>query len=562
MTAANSADPVCIVIFGAGGDLTRRKLIPSLYRLFLAGQLPDRFLIAGLGRNSMDDEEFRRLLRQAVGTFAAQPVDETQWREFAANVSFSTADFNDPSAYASLRARLEAADKRWNARAGRIFYMAVPPEAIATIAERLGRSRLCAEAARSRIVVEKPFGRDLESARALNRTLAGIFRESQIYRIDHYLGKETVQNILAFRFANALFEPIWDRRYIDHVQVTMAEEVGIEHRGSYYDHAGALRDMVQNHMMQILCLIAMEPPVSFRDEEVRNKKVDVLSAIRPIRKDSVHQVAVRGQYGAGWIEGKRVAAYREEPGVSAASSTETFAAVKLFVDNWRWQDVPFYLRTGKRLPARVCEVFIRFRPVPHQSFPAPAVEAWQQNALVIRIQPEEGILLRFQAKHPGQHMSLSQVDMRFSYCESFGAIPPEAYETLLMDVILGDATLFMRADQVEAGWAVVNPILEGWQEIAPSDFPNYQAGSWGPAAADVLIAQDGRSWLLPTVLEDRGLRPREPEGCALPEKPAAVPAASKSRSSAPHKTEKARRPGSRINTVSATKRAGRKARSR
>jgi glucose-6-phosphate 1-dehydrogenase len=525
MNTWKSSDPTCIVIFGAGGDLTRRKLIPSLYSLFLAGKLPDRFLIAGLDRKSASDEDFRRQLRHAIETFTGQPVDDARWREFAASISFVKADLDDPSAYASLKTRLEGVDKGWNARAGRIFYMAVPPMAIATIAERLGRSQLCADAARARIVVEKPFGRDLESGRALNRTLTGIFRESQIYRIDHYLGKETVQNILAFRFANALFEPIWDRRYIDHVQVTMAEQVGIEHRGSYYDEAGALRDMVQNHLMQILCLIAMEPPVSFQDEEVRNKKVDVLHAIRPIRKDHVHQFAVRGQYGEGWIEGKRVAAYREEPGVSTASSTETFAAVKLFVDNWRWQDVPFYLRTGKRLPARVVEVFIRFRPVPHQSFPSSAVEAWQQNALVIRIQPEEGILLRFQAKHPGQHMSLSQVDMRFSYCEAFRTTPSDAYETLLLDVMLGDATLFMRADQVEAGWAVVSPILEGWQDITPSDFPNYQAGSWGPAAADVLIAQDGRSWLLPTILEDKNLHPQDPAACLLPEKPSPPPAA-------------------------------------
>ncbi len=524
MNTSRSANPTCIVIFGAGGDLTRRKLIPSLYRLFLAGQLPDRFLIAGLDRKTMGDEEFRVQLRKALETFTGQRAEEARWREFAGHLSFVKADLDDPSAYAALKTLLDGADKRWSSQAGRIFYMAVPPTAIEAIALRLGKSQICTDAARSRIVVEKPFGHDLDSARALNRTLTRLFRESQVYRIDHYLGKETVQNILAFRFANALFEPIWDRRYIDHVQVTMAEQVGIEHRGSYYDHAGALRDMVQNHLLQILCLVAMEPPVSFQDEEIRNKKVDVLHAIRPIRKDHVREVAVRGQYGEGWIEGKHVSAYREEPGVLAGSSTETYAAVKLFVDNWRWQDVPFYLRTGKRLPARVCEVFIRFRPVPHQSFPSSAVEAWQQNQLVIRIQPEEGILLRFQAKHPGQHMALSQVDMRFSYCEAFRTNPPDAYETLLMDAILGDATLFMRADQVEAAWAVVDLILEGWQDSAPSDFPNYQAGSWGPAAADVLIAQDGRSWLLPTILEDKSLRPQEPAACLLPEKPAASPA--------------------------------------
>jgi glucose-6-phosphate 1-dehydrogenase len=518
MNTSKQAEPTSIVIFGAGGDLARRKLIPSLFRLFLAGALPERFLIIGLDRKEMSDEDFRRQLRKALGVFSDQPVAEARWREFAPHIAFSNGDFSDLTTYASLLKKLEATEKAWNAKARRIFYMAIPPTVIEPIAERLGKSQLCADTPRSRIVVEKPFGHDLDSARALNRTLTGIFQESQIYRIDHYLGKETVQNILAFRFANALFEPIWDRRYIDHVQVTMAEQVGVEHRGSYYDHAGALRDMVQNHLMQILCLIAMEPPVSFQDEEVRNKKVDVLHAVRPISKEHVHLFAVRGQYGEGWIEGERVLAYRGEPGVSPESPTETFAAVKLFVDNWRWQDVPFYLRTGKRLPARVCEVFIQFRPVPHQSFPSSAVEAWQQNRLVIRIQPEEGILLRFQAKHPGRHMSLSQVDMRFSYCEAFRSTPPEAYETLLMDVIIGDATLFMRADQVEAGWAVVDPILDGWQDVAPSDFPNYQAGSWGPTAADVLIAQDGRSWLLPTLLEDQSIRPGEASSCAVPEK--------------------------------------------
>jgi glucose-6-phosphate 1-dehydrogenase len=342
----------------------------------------------------------------------------------------------------------------------------------------------------------------LESALALNRTLASGFQESQIFRIDHYLGKETVQNILAFRFANTLFEPVWNRRYIDHVQITVSEEVGVEHRGGYYEQAGALRDMVQNHLSQVMCLIAMEPPVSYNPDEIRNKKADVLHAIRPIPVDQVHQYAVRGQYGAGWLKGQRGPAYRSEAGVDPHSSVETFAAVKYFVDNWRWQGVPFYLRTGKRLPVRTSEVTIQFCPVPHQSFPTSAITQPTPNRLIMRIQPEEGIVLRFQAKQPGETMRLSPVSMLFSYRESFPVAPPEAYETLLLDVMLGDPTQFMRADQLEAAWAVITPILDAWEASEPTEFPNYPAGSWGPEAAEVLIAQDGRSWVQPHLSEE------------------------------------------------------------
>jgi glucose-6-phosphate 1-dehydrogenase len=352
-------------------------------------------------------------------------------------------------------------------------------------------------------VAEKPFGHDLASAVALNGVLTAVFNEAQIYRIDHYLGKETVQNILAFRFANALFEPIWDRRYIDHVQITVAEQVGVEHRGAYYEHAGALRDMIQNHLMQILCLIAMEPMVSFEADEIRNKKVDVLRAIRPILKDQVQQLAVRGQYGAGRMNGHKVSAYRAEPGVATDSPAETFAALKLFVDNWRWQDVPFYLRTGKRLQEMLSEVMIQFRPVPHQSFPTAAALAWQPNHLIIHIQPEEGIVLQFQAKQPGSILHLSPVDMHFSYQETFKSRSPEAYETLLTDVMAGDATLFMRADQVEGSWSVITPILKAWENTLPVDFPNYQSGSWGPDAAGLLITRDGRSWNHSTLEENQ-----------------------------------------------------------
>jgi len=356
------------------------------------------------------------------------------------------------------------------------------------------------------IVIEKPIGYDLESARALNAVLAASFEESQIFRIDHYLGKETVQNILAFRFANPLFEPMWNRRYIDYVTITVAETVGVEHRGGYYDHAGALRDMVQNHLMQLLCLVAMEPMVSFQADEIRNKKVDVLHAARPIHRDEVQQYAVRGQYGSGSPTGKIMPGYREEDGVARDSQTETFAALKLFIDNWRWQDVPFYLRTGKCLPVQASEISIQFRAVPHQAFPPEASMAWLPSRLVLAIQPEEGIVLGFQAKYPGAKMQLRPVDMRFNYRESFAAASPDAYETLLWDVMKNDATLFMRADQVEAAWQLLMPVLEAWQAAPPSDFPNYAAGTWGPEEAQALLAQ-GHRWPLPSAWTGHGAHP-------------------------------------------------------
>jgi glucose-6-phosphate 1-dehydrogenase len=496
-------EPIVIVIFGAAGDLAWRKLAPALYHLDLDRHLPDPAAVLGVDAKAMDDDALRKRLRDGVETFSPRKsVDGAAWEAFARRLSYLTGDLQDPAAYNAVARRLLAQDKAWGLRAQRMFYCATPPAAIGPIAEGLGSSGLAHDCERTRIVVEKPFGRDLASARKLNAVLGGVFRESQIYRIDHYLGKETVQNLLALRFANAVFEPIWDRRYIDHVQITVAEDLGVEHRGPYYERAGALRDMIQSHLMQILCLIGMEPMITFDPDEIRNKKVDVLRAVRPIAEAGVAEAAVRGQYGAGWMRGRHVPAYRSEPGVNPQSEMETFAAVKLFIDNWRWQDVPFYLRTGKRLPARVSEVVIQFRPVPHLAFSAMAAAAWQPNRLIVRIQPNEGLLLRLQAKRPGLTMNLGPVDVSFLYRDAFQTEPKEAYETLLLDAMRGDASLFMRADQVEAAWALVEPILTVWGQVPPIDFPNYPAGTWGPEAAEALIARDGRTWFPTSVNAD------------------------------------------------------------
>jgi len=490
------------VICGAAGDLTWRKLIPALYRLYLNEWMPERFLVLGLDREEMSDASFRKHLRKGFDRSAREAaVDNVEWKAFAEHIHFMHADFKADNPFGPLAKRVAEIEKDWGQKAIRIFYFAVPPGMVPDMVTGLCQAKLNADRQHARIVVEKPFGRDLDSARSLNRHITEGFDESQIFRIDHFLGKETVQNILAFRFGNTLFEPLWNRHYVDHVQITVAETLGVEHRGGYYDHAGALRDMIQNHLIQILCLIAMEPPVSFTDNDLRNKKVDVLHAIRRIPLEETSRFAVRGQYAAGWIEGKRVAGYRREPDVAENSLTETYAAIKLLVDNWRWQGVPFYLRTGKRLAADVSEVSIQFRPVPHQSFPAAALMDWHPNRLLFAIQPQEGIFLRFEVKHPGMKMHLSPVMMQFYYREAFKTDPPEAYETLLLDVMRGDSALFMRADQTEAAWDVLSPVIEAWEKVDPFAFPNYSAGSWGPEEAEILIAQDGRSWVVPTSLQ-------------------------------------------------------------
>jgi glucose-6-phosphate 1-dehydrogenase len=492
-----------LVIFGVAGDLTWRKLIPALYNLFIDHLLPEKFAILGMDVKKIGVAALQKRLLDGVSQFSRRGKAQPEvWKAFAEHITCTIAgDFKDPATYAELTKELNNQDKAWGEHGERVYYLATPPVIVEDIVHHLGQGHLVSDRKRSRVVFEKPFGRDLETARTLNQALLKTLEEPQIYRIDHYLGKETVQNILAFRFANALFEPIWDRRYIDHVQITVAEQVGVEHRGGYYDHSGALRDMIQNHLLQILSLVAMEPPSAFTADEIRARKVDVLRAIRPIPSDHLHQYASRGQYGPGWLEGERVVGYRNEPDVEPNSNTETFAALKLFIDNWRWQDIPFYLRTGKRLAQKISQAVIQFRPVPHQSFPLSTYQDWLPNVLEIDIQPDEGIALHFQAKQPGVDLRLSSQEMRFRYAEAFKTTPPEAYETLLLDVMRGDATLFMRADQVERAWEVIEPVLGAWSSAAPSDFPNYTSGTWGPPSAEALIAQDGRRWLEPIFLD-------------------------------------------------------------
>ena len=495
MNNNHNIKPTVFVIFGGTGDLNARKLSPALYNLFLDGWLPEQFAIIGTGRTKLTDEEFRTNLLADLNRFSRSgKAKEDAWEKFAPHIFYQVSDVKTPAAYEEFSQRIAAYEQEWNAPANVIYYLAVAPEFFPIIATGIAQRHTGDDPTRVRIVIEKPFGHDLESARALNQLLAQHFQECQIYRIDHYLGKETVQNIMAFRFANAIMEPLWNRNSIEHVQISVTEQLGVGDRTGYYDDSGALRDMIQNHLLQLLCLVAMEPPVNFTADEVRNRKVDVLRAMRRFTPEEVRESAVRGQYGAGWITGQEVPGYREEKDANPASNTETFAAVKFFVDNWRWQGVPFYVRTGKRLHRSASIISIQFKDVPHVIFPTETGESWQQNRLIISIQPEMSIRLQVQAKRPGLDMMLNTVDMVFDYQGTYAAEAPEAYETLLLDAMLGDQTLFMRGDQVEAAWDLVMPILNSWQGRPSLSFPNYSADSWGPEVAEALIARDGFHW--------------------------------------------------------------------
>jgi glucose-6-phosphate 1-dehydrogenase len=501
--------PATLVIFGATGDLTKRKLVPALYALAVDGLLPERFTVIGAARSELTDDQFRAAMRDAVTRFARLRLDEEVWSRFAEGLRYASFSDRDGGLDGVKRA-LEIADRERGTAGNRIYYFAIPPSGFAQLAERLrheGMSREEEGGGFHRMVVEKPFGRDFATARELNSALHSAFEEPQIFRIDHYLGKETVQNILVFRFANGIFEPIWNRRYIDHVQITVAETLGVEGRGSYYEETGALRDIIQNHVMQLAAIIGMEPPSNFEAETVRDEKVKLLRAIRPIHPDDALLHTIRGQYAGGSVDGAPVPGYRNEPGVDPGSLRETFVAMKLDIDNWRWAGTPFYLRTGKHLPSRATEIAIQFRRVPHSPFAGhrampggmPPPDGIAPNQLLLRIQPDEGITLRFGAKVPGQAMRIESVNMDFFYGSSFQRASPDAYERLLLDCMLGDATLFAREDEVEEAWRVCTAILDGWRAHPPDriDCPNYEAGTWGPAEADDFMRRDGREWRRP-----------------------------------------------------------------
>ena len=493
-----TTEPCAIVVFGASGDLAKRKVIPAMFDLAQHNSLGERFAILGFARTPMTDESFRGNLDEAAKTISeVGPVDPEKWNAFAGNLYYLSGDYTDPNAYAQLAQRLAEIDEQHQLGGNRLFYLSTPPEVYPAIVQHLGHAGLARPSSPDswvRIVIEKPFGRDLASAKELNKIVLSVFEEDQVYRIDHYLGKDTVQNLLVLRFGNGIFEPLWNRNYVDHVQITASETLGVERRGGFYETAGALRDMIQSHVLQLTSLVSVEPPASFDANAVRNEKLKVLQSIRPFNLEMVAQSVVRGQYAPGKLGDKAVPGYRDEPHVSRTSRTETFVAMRVLIDNWRWASIPFYLRTGKRLAKRTTEIMIQFKRAPHIVFRERNLQA---NRLILNIQPDEGICISFGAKKPGTEMSIGNVAMDFSYIKAFGNGSRSAYATLLNDCLRGDATLFDRGDSVEAAWALVEPILDVWSAAKTASVPGYPSGSWGPTESDQLLERDGRQWYNP-----------------------------------------------------------------
>jgi glucose-6-phosphate 1-dehydrogenase len=508
MAVSTSAAPCLVVIFGASGDLTKRKLIPAIYDLYVGKHLPANFAVMGCSRTAFSDAEYRDRLREWCQK-SSHYYDAAKFDEFAKLIHYHTADPTRREDFPDLKQRMFQVAQEHKIGESVLFYLAMAPQFYDDVIVNLGASNMVTEGKAwcslnrfnrpwQRIIVEKPFGKDPESAAHLNRVLGRVFEEESIYRIDHYLGKETVQNLLVFRFANTLFEPVWNRQYIDHIQLTAAETVGVEERGSYYDSpgGGAMRDMIQSHLMQVMAVVAMEPPVTMKADDVRNEKMKILNAIRPPKPDDVSKIAVRGQYGPGSRDGKALPGYRQETGVAPESQTDTYAALQVFVDTWRWAGVPFYLRSGKRMPRKLTEIVVNFKPTPHCLFREHigGKNARPLNQIVINVQPDEGIRLRFEGKVPGAGMAIKDVVMDFDYVKSFKAQPPEAYATLILDAMRGDQTLYKHRDEVESAWNIVQPVLDYWQANPQDDLPNYAAGTWGPSSSDIMMARDGRHW--------------------------------------------------------------------